>query len=290
MSTVIGIDLGGTKTALGVYDTSTWEQKEDIRRDTHAERTFTHVYKDLLEEIQSIKQKDTVAVGIGVPGLVSQPEGVIYTMPNIDGGEKFPLKKRLEADTGLRVFVDNDANCFTLAEALLGAGRGSKVCVGITMGTGVGGGIVIDGTIFHGGGGFAGEIGHMLLKPGDPPYETDDKRGDVEQFLSGTAFSKRCLAAKDPRDYLEGEACEFMRPEVFREIAWMCTTLIHVLDPHTIVFGGSAGRALTPHLSAIETELKKWLLPHTPLPKLAVAELKNAATLGAAIQCRSAEM
>ncbi len=288
MATVIGIDLGGTKTDLALYDADTWKVLKNVRTDTHADKEFSHVYSDMIEEIHQLKQEDTTSIGIGVPGLIKQPSGTILTLPNISGAENFALKDTLERDTGLNAFVDNDANCFALAEALHGAGKGSKVCVGITMGTGVGGGIVIDEKLFQGANGFAAEIGHMLLKPGTVPYESDDKRGDIEQYLSGSAFHKRCAAAKTPQDYLEGEVCEFMRPDVFKEVSWMCVNLIHLLDPSIIIFGGSAGRALESHFSEIEGELQNWLLPNTPLPTLTIAVLDDSATLGAALLCSGA--
>ena len=183
----------------------------------------------------------------------------------------------------LRVKVENDASCFALAEAMMGAGKDRRVVVGITLGTGVGGGIVIDGKVFQGAHGFAGEIGHMLMMPGKPPYETKDQRGDVEQFLSGTAMGHRCTAAKRPEDYLEGEVCSFLQPQIFREVAWIATSLTYLLDPDIIVLGGSAGRALGPHLSKVDEELKQWVLPGTPLPLIAVAELKESGALGAAL-------
>lgn len=190
----------------------------------------------------------------------------------------------LEDRFDLPVFVENDVRCFTLSEAQLGAGKGKKVVVGITLGTGVGGGIVIDGQIFHGHHGYAGEIGHMLLKPGEPPFTTKDMRGDVEQFISGTAMGKRCEEAKSPEDYLkDGGACAFMQPSLFKEFAWTVASLTYLLDPSVIVIGGSAGRALKPHLKAVEKELKQWLLPHTPMPELAIAKLEHPGTLGAAL-------
>ncbi len=287
MATVIGIDLGGTKTALVRYDSVTWNEEESLRLQTRANRGFPAVYDDLLGAMRSLKKKDTTAVGIGVPGLVRQPEGCIVRLPNIPGADGFPIKQSLSHDLGMEVNVSNDADCFALAEATYGAGKGHRVFVGITMGTGVGGGIVIDGKLFTGAHGYAAEIGHMLLRPGEPPYETDDKRGDVEQFLSGTAFGKRCEAAGKPEDYLEGAVCAFMRPDVFREIAWMCVNITHLLDPTAIAFGGSAGRALKQHLPKIRKELAIWMLPGTPLPELAIAELPNAATLGAALLTQS---
>lgn len=283
MSNVIGIDLGGTKIAVTKFDASTLTALESNTVPTHAERQFSHVYDEMLAIIASHQDDQTVGVGIGVPGLVRQPAGTVVCMPNIPGSDNVELLKKLRKDLTIPVAVENDANCFALAEALMGTGKGHSVFVGITLGTGVGGGIVINGELFRGANGFAAELGHMLLAPGNPPYQTNDKRGDVEQFLSGNAMGKRCEAAGKPEDYLEGEVCSFMRPEIFKEVAWLCVNLSHCLDPSMIAFGGSAGKALKQHLPSIEEELKKWMLPGTPLPKLSIAELPNAATLGAAL-------
>jgi len=280
---VIGIDLGGTKISIARYDAETLAIEEKKKLSTYADKKWRHVYQDLLRGIEEIKTDDTVAVGIGVPGLVCQLEGKIITLPNIPGAQDAPFKTQLESDTGFSVTIDNDANVFALAEALNSKYATQGVVVGITMGTGVGGGIVIDGKLYRGAHGFAAEIGHMLLKPGEPPYETDDKRGDIEQFLSGTAFGKRCKAANRPEEYLEGEVCAFMRPEVFREVAWMCVNVSTLLDPSLIILGGSAGKALQPHLGDIENEMQTWSLSEFPLPELAVATLDDAATRGAAL-------
>lgn len=283
MSNIIGIDLGGTKIAATRFTADSFHEEESLRIDTDAAKGLSHVITEVQSVIEKLQTEDTVAIGIGVPGLVQQPDGITLKMPNIPDGINIDFHKELDAS--LPLSIDNDANCFTLAEALHGAGKGHSVVAAITMGTGVGGGIVIDGKVFRGAHGYSAEFGHMLLKPGSVPYASDDIRGDVEQYLSGTAMGKRCAAAESPADYLEGEVCEFMRPDVFTEVAWLCTNLIHVLDPSVIVFGGSAGRALTPHLASIEVELQKWLLPNTPVPELKIAELKNSATLGAAMLC-----
>ncbi len=281
--TILGVDVGGTKSSISRYDATTWALQVHERLPTKASRGWDAVYEDIVALIERMRQPDTVGVGVGVPGLVRQPEGIVVRMPNIPGSNDIPLLKLLTERLKMRVAIDNDANCFALAEAQNGAGKGERVVIGITMGTGVGGGVVIDGNIFHGGRGFAGEIGHMLLVPGQPPYDTDDQRGDVEQFLSGTAFSKRCVAAQRPQDYLEGQVCSFLQPHVFREVAWLCSSLTHAFDPNVIVFGGSAGKALRPHLPKVEEELKRWLLPGTPLPRLAGEQTEHASTLGAAL-------
>lgn len=285
-ASVIGIDLGGTKIAIGRFDAKSFTlQKEHIV--PTPKEGFPNVLQQVIAAGSQLKTEHTHSIGIGVPGLVRQPEGIALVMPNIPNAHEIPIKKELENAFSLPVIVDNDANCFTLAEAVLGVGKGQPIVVGITFGTGVGGGIVLNGKIYHGHHGFAAEIGHILLKPGEPPYQTDNKRGEVEQFLSGSAFRHRCAQATKPSQYLEGTTCSFMHPDIHREVAWLCTTIIHLLDPSVIVFGGSAGHALKEHLPGIQHALSEWLLPGTPVPALTLASLPNAGTLGAALLTKS---
>ena len=283
---ILGIDLGGTKTAIALYDT---ELKQIVSRafPTDAKRGYDAVMQSLLAEVKAMIRPDTVAIGLGVPGFIDHDTGTVITMPNIPGAEGKAPAALLKSATGLPVVLENDARCFAYAEAILGAGKGHRVVLGVTLGTGVGGGIVIDDQIFRGGRGYAGEVGHLLLKPGEPPYPTDDKRGDTEQFLSGTAMGKRCEAAKRPEDYLEGAVCGFMQPQVFREVAWLITDALHLIDPSVIVFGGSAGRALKPHLPEILTELRTWLLPTVRPPLVCTGVLPDAALRGAALLART---
>ena len=207
-------------------------------------------------------------------------------MPNIPGAAGANPARWLSKKIGLPVTIENDARCFAYAEALLGAGKGKRVVLGVTLGTGVGAGIVIDGELFYGARGFAGEVGHMLLQPGTPPFETADKRGEVEQFLSGTALGKRCTQAKSPQDYLDGPACDFLHADLFREIAWLVVNVMHLVDPSIVVFGGSVGKALKPHLPAIREELKRWLLPGITPPELACRTLLHSSVIGAALVAR----
>lgn len=281
--TVVAVDLGGTKADVALVDAETWTVLSKERIPTRAAEGFPTVLEDVAAAIARQRDDSTVAVGIGVPGLVTK--GVVLTSPNIAHSTDIRVKDTLEKLTKLPVSVGNDANCFALAEARMGAGKGKSVVAGITFGTGVGGGIVLDGKIFEGAHGYAAEFGHMLLVPGKPPYDTDDKRGEVEQFLSGTAMGKRCEAAQSPEEYLDGAACSFMQPDIYREVAWLCTNLLYILDPDVIIFGGSAGHSLAKHVDAIEAELKKWLMPGTPLPRIVAATTKDAGILGAALLC-----
>lgn len=285
--TVIGIDLGGTKIAVALFDAVSMKQISITVLPTDATRGFTGVYDTLLQAIASIRRDDTQAIGLGVPGVIDHEKGIIVTLPNISGAEGVELAARLQYETHLPSVMENDARCFAYAEALQGVGKDHSVVLGVTLGTGVGGGVVINRELFRGARGYAGEVGHMLLQPGHPPFPTDDERGEVEQFLSGTAMGKRCEAASSPEDYLEGQVCSFMQPDVFREVAWLTVNAMHSIDPSIIIFGGSAGRALGPHLTTIRAEAARWLLPSTPAPDLAVGTLKDAAVMGAALLTRT---
>ncbi|MEN9561627.1 MAG: hypothetical protein RIQ56_900 [Candidatus Parcubacteria bacterium] len=282
-SSIIGIDLGGTKCAVSRYAAATMNEETSNHLMTNASEGLPSVLDRVITEAKKLRTKETTGVGVGIAGLVNDRTGMLLRAPNIAMSENVDVKKIVEQELQLPVTVDNDVHCFTLAEARYGAGKGHSVVIGITMGTGVGGGIVIDGRIYHGAHGFAAELGHMLLQPGNPPYPTSDKRGEVEQFLSGTAMGKRCEAAKRPEDYLEGEVCEWMRPEIFKEVAWLCVNLTHLLDPSIIIFGGSSGKALKPHFKDIEKEFKHWSLPGLPIPELAVSTLEKPGALGAAL-------
>lgn len=287
-STIIGIDLGGTKTAIALFDRGTMKQLSVKVFPTEAHRGFSAVKMSLLSEIADLRRNDTVAIGLGVPGFINHVSGKIVTMPNIPGAEGMELAACFQYETRLPTVIENDARCFAYAEALLGAGKDHEVVLGVTLGTGVGGGIVINKKLYHGSHGYAGEIGHMLLQPGNPPYPTKDKRGEVEQFLSGTAMGKRCEAAESPEDYLEGQVCGFMQPQVFREVAWLIVNAVHTIDPSIIIFGGSAGRAMKSHFTEIETELQQWMLKGIEAPVLSASELSDPAVKGAALLASAA--
>jgi len=279
---IIGIDLGGTKMAAGRFDAKTFSVQDQKKIPTPRSSGFGEVLDTLIALIIELRTPDTIALGVGVPGLVMHETGVLLRAPNIPGSENIPLRETLERETGLPVTIENDAQCFSYGEAILGAGKGHSVVIGITVGTGVGGGIVINGQLFRGAHGHAAEIGHMLLRPGEPPFETKDKRGEVEQFISGSAMKLRCKEAKSPQDYLEGEVCSFLRPEVFREVGWMCASLTALIDPSIIIFGGSTGLAFGPHLAEIAKEWKLWTLPGSTEPQFAISSLPDSSMRGAA--------
>lgn len=167
----IGIDLGGTYTKLALVD----KNGRICRRaklSTQAYKTKDALLTAIIAEIGAVLKKDRTSfrglagVGIGVPGLVAFEQGLVYTLTNVPGWKNVPLKKILETRLGRKipVLVDNDVNLMALGETRFGAGKGARNAVCITLGTGVGGGIIIDGNLYRGTSSAAGEVGHMPLK------------------------------------------------------------------------------------------------------------------------------
>lgn len=234
-----GVDLGGTKIECAVLE----DGKAVVRRrvPTEADRGYRHILgqiaKALGEAAAEVGQKP-LAVGVGTPGSVDPRTGFVRNA-NTTALIGRSLPDDLQAKLGIAVRVANDANCFALAEATLGAAKGYRSVFGVIMGTGVGGGIVIDGKPLDGASGIAGEWGHNLLEPGGEPCYCG-KIGCVETVLSGpflerwhekqTGETKRLKAIAE-----EGGATIDRLCEKFGE---GLSVVVNILDPDAIVLGG----------------------------------------------------
>ncbi len=281
--TVIGLDLGGSKISAARVRLNDRTIEGRIEATTPAAKGFDAVVQIITGMIAELQTTDTHQVGIGVPGFVESGSTVIRDLPNIPGAAEFDLGKAIATATGLAVTLGNDARNFTLAEALHGAGKGFDPVIGVTIGTGVGGGIIINGQLMRGAHGFAGEIGHLLLMPGSSPAKGGGPKGEAEQFFSGTAISQRCPEAATPADVYTTDKYPELRDTLIKEMAWFFSSLAGMLDPGMIVLGGGVGRTLGPHLPAISKETRLWLPKATPAPLLAIATLPDPGILGAAL-------
>ena len=187
----IGVDLGGTNIAVGVVS-------EDLRIvgrgsvKTNAPRPAEEIFADIKKAVDmamndaGITKDEVVSLGVGTPGTVNKNTGYIEFANNLDF-QQVPAKAMLEELLGITVYLDNDANCAALGEALAGSGKGSKDFVAITLGTGVGSGIIIDGKIINGANFAAGEMGHMVICV-DGEQCTCGRRGCWEAYASATAL------------------------------------------------------------------------------------------------------
>lgn len=245
---VLGVDIGGTKIRMGVVDDNGQVYVDEVVP------TKSPLYPYLEQEVlRMLKGNPEIsAIGIGTAGMVDAQSGRInFATETLPGWQGTEVKALLEKATGLRVEVNNDANCAGLAEARLGSSFGYRRSVCLTIGTGLGGGFVFDNHIMNGKHGGAGEVGHMILYPGGHVCSCG-RPGCTEQYVSGTAL-KRLIAVMNVVD----DNNELIRPhELFKlakqghvnaqtiakkftgDLAIVISSLQAVLDMDCVVIGG----------------------------------------------------
>ena len=288
----IGIDLGGTKIEGIVLDA---QGKELFRKrvETQQEKGYAHILnriKGLHDELSAGIHDAAHAFGIGTPGAISPRTGLLKNSNTVCMNGQ-PLKTDLERILGRKIEIQNDANCFAMAEALHGAGRGKKLVFGVIMGTGCGGGIVHNGEVITGPQAIAGEWGHMSIDPKGPKCYCG-QRGCVETLISGSGLEARYaeqFGGKRPfkkivQDYYAGDAkaVEFMKI-FFRNFGRSLANLIDVLDPDVIVLGGGVSNfdaLYTEGVAAVAKQVFSDSL-ETPIVKHQLGD--SAGVIGAAL-------
>jgi predicted NBD/HSP70 family sugar kinase len=248
-----GVDLGGTKIEAVVIDAAVPEQALFRRRiPTERDRGYEHVLgqvKKLIEEIETLLgRRRPLKIGFGTPG-VSDPSTGILRNSNTLCFNGHSLKKDLSTVLGVETVLANDANCFTLAEATLGAARGKEVVMGLILGTGVGGGVVIHGHVIGGLHGIAGEWGHNTMRAEESPCYCG-KHGCNEQVFSGPAlesYYQKKSGHHLPLRVIVNQATLGDRAAVEtlgrlqEKFAEAISVPINIMDPDAIVIGGGVG-------------------------------------------------
>ena len=261
-----GVDVGGTTVKLGLFDeTGTLLDKCEIP--THTENGGERILPDIATAIDTILAEKGIAksavtgIGVGVPGPIND-EGVINRCVNLNWGV-FNLHETLGALTGLRVKGGNDANCAALGEAWKGGGAGSRSSMFVTLGTGVGGGVILNGKILVGAHGVGGEIGHITVSAPDKYPCTCGKRGCIERYASATGIvrmakerlakdgtpsalrSVEALTCKDVFDAAKaGDSLAVGTLEqVFDYLGEALASACCVCDPERIILGGGVSKA-----------------------------------------------
>ena len=249
-----GVDLGGTKIEGVILDSSALDRPIcRVRIPTESAKGYAHIRGQIGKLIQMLSTQSGLAlperIGMGTPGVIDPRLGTIkVSNTQCLNGER--LRDDIEADLGVKFETANDANCFALAEATLGAARGFPTVFGVILGTGVGGGIVVNGHVLNGCHGIAGEWGQIVVEP-NGPLSNYGTRGTVEAIIAGPALErfyaersgeKRGLAEivaraeehKDPH----AQATIDRLTDIFAKSIGI---VIDVLDPHAIVLGGGVG-------------------------------------------------
>ena len=275
-SSLIGVDLGGTNVRAGLVKNGKIIALKARAISSHAERKT--VLEEVCQTIEAVFQPGVRGIGIGVPSMVDVKKGIVYSVANIPSWHRVPLKKILERRFGVPAFVNNDAKCFALGELHFGKGRGHKNLIGLIVGTGLGAGVVIDGRLFYGGNGGAGEIGHA-------PY----RENEFEHYCSGRFFQREfgMDALEVQRRAEDGDRRALKMFEAFGDgFADVIMTLLYAYDPEIIVLGGGVSNAFPYFENRMREKLKSFKFQNS-LKRLKIVQSKkpHIAVLAAAALC-----
>jgi glucokinase len=305
---VIGVDLGGSKLLGGVVDEHL-EVHARVLREVHG-LNQAKIVETAVEAVNELRESvpDIEAVGFGIPCLIDQSTGVAVIAVNLDI-ENFRFRDAMEEALGLPVFMDNDGNVATLVEQRFGAAKGASDVVGLTIGTGIGGGLVLNGRLYRGHWGAGAELGHMVVDEDGPRCQGNcPNRGCLEAVASGTAIGREGrVAAEDEPDSELGEALaadqeitgalvttlalggdevsRMVLGHIGRLLGVGLANLSNIFNPEVIVVGGGAMHAGDLLLEPAREELRARGLPPNR-DQLQVVPAKfgpEAGMLGAAV-------
>lgn len=288
----MGVDIGGTNIRLGIVD-----DKGKIlyrkRFPTLKEQGKDEVITRLLKAIADVKKNSKYPIrriGIGCPGPLDSRKGIVLSPPNLPGWNKVPLKNIVQKRFNLPVVLENDANCFALGEKWRGAAKGCKDIVCLTLGTGIGGAIILNGALYTGKDGFGGELGHMSINF-DGPKCGCGKRGCLEAYASATALVKRYKGKQNVTSeeiYKLALRGDRRAKKVLKETALYLgvaiSNFVNAFNPEIVVLGGGlakAGDSIFPEIRRIVRKIS--LKPLLRNLKIVPAKLsEDAGIIGAA--------
>jgi glucokinase len=301
----IGVDLGGTKMLVGVLDgTETlWESREASTGQSEDE-----LVELLVREVSEARdaRPEAKAVGLGIPATIDHDRGVAVSAVNLPLAD-LPIRDLVQERVGLPVFVDNDANVAALAEFLYGAAKGMPDIVMLTVGTGIGGGLILGGEVYRGSTGAGAELGHTVIQADGPPCQGNcPNHGCVEALASGTALGRegRAAAESTPDSALgrlladgkevDGKAVteaaiagDETSIAVFEligsRLGVACSSFANIFQPHAIVVGGGVIAAGDLLLDPARREVRERALnPMNQTPILEATLGNDAGMIGAA--------
>ena len=286
---VVGVDLGGTNIVTGVMPDDGSRTIAVRSIPTEAERGADGVITRIVAQAEAsiadamaetgARREQFVGVGIGAPGPLDRASGIVKIAPNL-GWRDVPLRDMVSGALGMPAELDNDANCATLGEWWVGAARGARHVVGMTIGTGIGGGLVLDGRLYHGASDVAGEVGHATIDPTGRRCACGNY-GCLEAYASGPAIAERArealasgessallaLAGGDPLAitaatvYEAADAGDTLARVIVRETAGFLgagvANLLNVFNPEVVVIAGGVTRAGDALFEPLRAEVKR---------------------------------
>ncbi|MFH1888526.1 MAG: ROK family protein [Candidatus Omnitrophota bacterium] len=295
---IIAIDLGGTNLKIALLDTRC-RIKDKIILSTHRfsnKEMLISAISDSVDKIikdNKLSKRDILGIGVGLAGLIDYEKGVVHFLPNIPGWKEVALKRILERRLGLPVLLDNDVNLMSLAEYKMGAAKGSKNAICITLGTGVGAGIIINGSLYRGSSNAAGEIGHMPINEKGPRCNCGGS-ACLEDYIGNSIVLKEAKGVFRRDISLEELSCLAKRGDRRARAIWLKVAgrlsvalvgVTNLLNPDRIVIGGGvagAGKILFKNIRKII--MQRAMSVQAGKVKVYKAKLgNNAGLIGAAI-------
>lgn len=271
---IIGVDLGATNIRAGLVKNSTIVKTSKLMVPVNTEDA-QDVINVLIQSIEQVIIPDVKGIGLGVPGLVDRKKGILYYIQNIPSWKTVHLKDILEKHFNIPVFLNNDSNCFAVGERLFGQGRHAENFVGITIGTGLGAGIISNGKLFNDANCGSGEFGNI-------PYLDSI----YEDYCSGKFFKTFYNASGDElsQKAVQGDAVATEAYEKFgKHIGNAIKTIMFAVDPELIILGGSVAKSGNLFEKSMWKEIGNFPFPNS-LPNFQVlfSSMENAGILGAA--------
>jgi glucokinase len=270
---IVGVDLGGTKVSAGRVQGGRLVQRAAAPIDSRASQET--ILGEIIRSIERLFTSDVAGIGVGVPSVVDVEKGIVYDVQNIPSWKEVPLRQTLEDRFKRPVYVNNDANCFAAGEKYFGKGRPYRNLAGVTVGTGLGTGLVIEGRLYSGANCGAGEFGMI-------PYEDSV----LERYASGQYFERR-YGVRGDEIFARAQKGDLEALEIFRRFGGhlgdALMMIMLAVDPEAIILGGSVSKASAFFGDAMRRSLKSF--PYHKSAERIVIEISEEpeiAVLGAA--------
>ncbi|WP_174760401.1 MULTISPECIES: ROK family protein [Antarcticibacterium] len=273
---VIGVDIGGSNLKAGRVSKGIIEKKSlvPVRKEASSKR----ILEDLYDCIESVINKDSESIGIGVPGVVDPVTGVVYDVQNIPSWKKIELKDLMEERYNLPVFINNDANCFAMGEKIYGKGRNYKDFIGLSLGTGIGMGIIINEKLYSGVLCGAGEIGMVTYK------------NSIIEDYAGSFFFTNNYGINSKDLFFSASKGDLFAIQAFNEygahLGEVIKNILYLYAPEAIVIGGSISKAYNYFQKSLEFSLESFAYQkQLENFNIKISNKPGSAILGAASLC-----
>ncbi len=269
----LGVDVGGTKIEVGKVSNNKIEKLLSTR--THSKASQNEIISQITLLIDKLRDKNTESIGVAVPAIVDLEKGIVFEAVNIPSWKKVPLQRILKTKYKLPVLINNDANCFALGEKYFGVGKTYKNLVALTVGTGLGAGIIINGRLYSGHNCGAGEFGEVIFRDHNFEYYCSGKYFFNEYRVNG---EKLLLEAKE-----NNKKALTIFSEFGMNLGKALAMVVNSIDPEIIILGGSVSSSYRFFEKSMKRSLKQSVYARSfSRLRIQISKTKNSVVLGAA--------